>query len=330
MENFQNDKFDDIHEDIHLSEKRYGSKSWKIYETEIMPEIFKEYLNINEFIFQEKEDDDNKIVNVVTNRQELRKKVTELFSKSFIDLKKAGQINGWNYRRNKIVRDWKNKLEYLYVVNYYFMFELKKKESKLSWILIVISSICSFLTVSNTNDLIFGYLVTYCLSFLSITTALIAAFIKKENFVERIKNMDRYTQKIGKINTEIGEVLNSKPWNRITFEAFNDKYKEEIVNLFSYPPPISPIEFKNTVFKLTKYHTELINDTFPWFQLDKVGDIEYYKMTPWGKQVLNSYYNYEYRNFIKKCLCSRCCNNDNKNLFMNYINYNKNLIRAKK
>ena len=37
--------------------------------------------------------------------------------------------------------------------------------------------------------------------------------MKKENFVERIKEMDRYIQKVGHIHIEIDNILQCKPWN---------------------------------------------------------------------------------------------------------------------
>ena len=95
--------------------------------------------------------------------------------------------------------------------------------------------------------------------------------------------MDRYTQKVGQVCTELTSIMNSKPWNRMEYSSFIDKYKEQITSLFSFPPPISPKEFKETVYKLTIYHPELIRETFPWFKKVKVGKIELYEMTDWEK-----------------------------------------------
>ena len=105
-----------------FGEKRFSSNSWKKFENEQTKQLFKNYLNINDFIDIEKDQIQN-----ITDKQETNSKINNLFSKSFVDLKQGSTINGWNYRRNKNIEDRKNNLAFLYVVNYYFMFELKKK-----------------------------------------------------------------------------------------------------------------------------------------------------------------------------------------------------------
>jgi hypothetical protein len=206
------------------------------------------------------------------------------------------------------------------------MFHLKKRESGWSWILIVFSSICSVLTIIHTDIIILKSFVSYLLSVLAIMTSLIAAYVKKENYVERIKNMDRYTQKVGQVCTELTGIMDSKPWNRMKYTVFIDKYKEQITALFSFPPPISPVEFKKTVYKLTKYHPELITEKYPWFRKVTVGKLEYYEMTDWGKNILDSYYEYKYdKCYMKIFLCT--CNNPHKNSKFYYPNkYNSDLL----
>lgn len=303
--------------------ENFGSKSWQKYCNITCPELFNKFLNVDDF----KKSNDEKIKDKVFKKQENNKKLSDLFTKSFIELKKANQLNGWNFQRTKNVIEWRDQLEYSYAVNYYFMFHLKKRESVWSWILIVLSSICSVLTIIQTDILILRALVSYFLSLLAITTSLIAAYIKKENYVERIKNMDRYTQKVGQVCTELTNIMESKPWNRMEYDSFLDKYKEQITALFSFPPPISPIEFKKTVYKLTKYHPELINETFPWYRKVKVGKLEYFEMTDWGKNILDSYYEYKYSKCYKRFFCC-ICKNPHKNSKFYYPNqYNFGLLK---
>ena len=45
--------------------------------------------------------------------------------------------------------------------------------------------------------------IKYVVTFFSIITSLIAAYMKKENYVERIKEMDRYIQKVGIIHMQL-------------------------------------------------------------------------------------------------------------------------------
>ena len=206
------------------------------------------------------------------------------------------------------------------------MFHLKKRESGWSWILIVLSSICSILTIIHTDVIFLKFFVSYILSFLAIMTSLIAAYIKKENYVERIKNMDRYTQKVGQVCTELTNIMDSKPWNRMKYSAFIDKYKDQITALFSFPPPISPVEFKKTVYKLTKYHPELIREKYPWFRKVTVGKLEYYEMTDWGKNILNSYYQYKYDKCYIKLFTCVCSNPHQKSKFYWPNRYNSELL----
>ena len=74
--------------------------------------------------------------------------------------------------------------------------------------------------------------------------------------------------------------------------AFIDKYQNETTALLAAPPPMSPYEFKSTVYQLTKYYPELIINTFPWYVKKKFGDVEYYEMTDWGEKILLSYNRY--------------------------------------
>ena len=152
--------------------------------------------------------------------------------------------------------------------------------------------------------------------------------MKKENYVERIKEMDRYIQKINKVQTELNFILNEKPWNRISFDNFKEKYEEEIITMFSYPPPISPKEFKLAVYKITRFHSELINNTYPWYSIKKIGDIEVFEMTGWGRQIVISYHNYIYYNNFLKFICCACKIPNTK--FNNYKKYNDQLFYQKK
>jgi hypothetical protein len=309
--------------DDEQNNENFGSKSWQKYVNKTCPELFEKFLDISDFT--KIADDKNK--DKVFKKQESNKKLSDLFTKSYIDLKQSNQINGWNFQRTKNVICWRDQLEYSYVVNYYFMFHLKKRESVWSWVLIVFSSFCSVLTLIYTDIIFLKFVVSYGLSLLAIMTSLIAAFIKKENYVERIKNMDRYTQKVGQVCTELTGIMDSKPWNRMSYVAFIDKYKDQITALFSFPPPISPIEFKKTVYKLTKYHPELIREKFPWFRKVTVGKLEYFEMTDWGKNILDSYYLYKYDKCYRRICCCICENPHKHSKFYDPISYNAELLK---
>ena len=311
-----------------LSDKIYGSTSWKKYVNETSPSLIQNLLDSEKYtnITYEK---NTKEVDNLNNQQELNLKISDMFTNAYCKLKISSQINGWDYRRTEIARNWKNELSYLYSVNYYFMFSLKRRESKWSWILIVLSSVCSVLTIVNTNDVFIFELVRYTLSILALCTSLIAAFIKKENYVDRIKELDRYTQKVGKINTEINNVIKQKPWNRMEYSAFTDKYLNETNALLSAPPPMSPLEFKITVYNLTKYYPEIIVNIYPWYIKKKFGNVEYYEMTDWGERILISYSQFKICYCCKKlCICNPCCTSDNSNIFRRHKQHNDCILHT--
>ena len=312
-----------------LSDKIYGSTSWKKYVNETSPHLMNKLLDVSRYS-SINYDSNTTAIDDLNNQQERNNKISQMFTKAYCDLKISSQINGWNYRRTEIARKWYNELAYLYQVNYYFMFHLKGRESKWSWILIVFSSICSILTIINSNQIYIQEIVKYTLSFLAICTSLVAAFIKKENYVERIKDLDRYTQKVGKVYTEIENVIQQKPWNRVNYSSFIDKYSNETNALLSAPPPLSPLEFKNTVYNLTKYYPELIVNTFPWYIKKKFGNVEYFEMTDWGERILQSYNQFQYcycKTFHLCCFKSNCCL-DNNNIFLRHKHYNECIIHT--
>ena len=118
------------------------------------------------------------------------------------------------------------------------------------------------------------------------------------------------------------------------YSAFIDKYQNETNALLSAPPPMSPFEFKTTVYHLTKYYPELIVNTFPWYIKKKFGDIEYYEMTDWGERILHSYNQFKCCGlYSKKLSCiSSCCRNitcnDDQNIFLRHKHYNDIILHT--
>ena len=95
-------------------------------------------------------------------------------------------------------------LEYQYTVNWYFLYELKRLEGRWSWLVIVCSSlttVLALLELEDAKDL--SYYLRGVASGCSMLTTLMAAWLKKSNYVERIKNADRYIQSVKKVSTEV-------------------------------------------------------------------------------------------------------------------------------
>ena len=287
-----------------LNNRIYSDSDWKTYINKTGPELFDKLLSSSTFFNESIDISSGKHYQDVELIQDNHKKLRDLYTKSYINLKKSGLINGWDYKRTEVARNWKNELKYMYTVNNYFMHQLKKREGLWSWILIVISSIVSVVSILVFDDLFIKLLIQYSVTFMSVLTALIAAYIKKENYVERIKELDRYTQKVGKITTSIEYVINQKPWNRQDYDNFKERFQNEVTALLSTPPPMSPIELKNTVYDLTKTHPENLLNTYPWYKLKMYQTMPYYAMTEYGRDILESHWS---DNYCRKIGIYVCC-----------------------
>ena len=283
------------------------------FERNVAPKLFKTFLEAEEFL-SKKADTTSETDGALKKDQEYYDKIVQTYTNSFTGLKKSLEINGWNTQKTEIIKTWKKQLDYRYIVNYYIMYFLKQREASWSWSLIILSSISSVLTIVEVANPVIKYGITYLLTVLAFATTLIAAYMKKQNYVERIKEMDRYTQRVGKTSTELNNILDYKPWNRPPYDQFKDKHLNDINDIFSFPPPISPIEFKITVYNLTRHYPELISNMWPWFEERDNGEFKYFHMTDWGKHILVSYRKYRYGKLARiflyllycKCFCFIC------------------------
>jgi len=319
----------------------YPLGAWSRHLDKSLPDLFKNSFDLENYKKMIDLSDVSQI-NILKKEEEKKLEINKNYMKQFKEMKKSHEVNGWSYVKTEKVRQWQQELCFNWLINYNFMYYLKRRESSWSWYLIVISTLCSTLTlldIANFNILNF---IKYVVTFFSIITSLIAAYMKKENYVERIKEMDRYIQKVGVIHMEIQGILQAKPWNRMEYEQFSEKYYNEIVQLFSTTPPMSPEEFKVTIYNLTVHNPELIFEQSPWYELKKIGDLEYYHMTAYGKEVILSHRANLYRinrvrwiiSGLYKCFfysnCSRCCSyyqNYHSYNFLNYIQYNNRIIQ---
>ena len=264
--------------------------------------------------------------------------INQLLNDTYIAMEKAEELNGWSSRKKKGILEWKNLIEFQFTVNWFFVYDLKKKEGWWSWLIIVISTITSTLSLVRPSDMYAKYLAEWFLSFFSIITTLVAAWLKKQNYVDRIKNIDRYIQKLSKLNVEIEYALTKPPWERKPYEKFIEIYETEIVQLLSSPPPMAPEEFKTAVWQLTRFYPELVKDTYPWYSKTDDG---VYIMTEWGENILKTYDAVYYSSFCRKifscyyctckCFSSRlmCCCQEESNYITNLYKVGSETAKTK-
>ena len=151
---------------------------------------------------------------------------------------------------------------------------------------------------------------------------LIAAWIKKQQYVERINNVDRYLQKLNKLCEELDIQLILMPIDRIPYDKFREAYLPLITEYLASNPLISPTEWKESVYQITKYYPEIIapdnideNKLWPWFGLAERGGVEYRPVTKFGGSVLKTYEKLHNKTFIQKYLCCCCYNRENLSIF---------------
>ena len=187
-------------------------------------------------------------------------------------------INGWTKQNQTYFRYCLHRLKYYRIINNFFFFELKKTEGHLSWSIIVLSSFSSVLSLVNTNENIFPnsiVLIKWGLVLLTLLTTLIGSYIKKQQFIDRINNIDRYLQQLNHCVEELNITFILEPNKRESYDEFCKKYIPLIKNLSVSPASFSPSEWKRTVYIITKHYPELIHVDgsneellWPWFYME--------------------------------------------------------------
>ena len=150
--------------------------------------------------------------------------------------------------------------------------------------------------------------------------------MKKQKYVDRINNCDRYLNKIGSVIDNLEMVLIQDPNDRITYLEFKDKHMNKIKELVS-TPPMSPSEQKYCVFQITVNYPEIIspdNDVdyklWPWFGISGNG-LEKMYITNYGESVIRSFIR-EQRSVCCSMRCFfSCCFKGETFLVKKYYDY---------
>jgi len=214
-------------------------------------------------------------------------------------------INGWTKQNQTYFRYCLHRLKYYRIINNFFFFELKKIEGQLSWAIIVLSSLSSVLSLVNTNENIFPnsiVLIKWGLVLLTLFTTLIGSYIKKQQFIDRINNIDRYLQQLNHCVEELNITFILEPNKRESYDEFCKKYIPLIKNLSVSPASFSPSDWKRTVYIITKHYPELIHVDgsneellWPWFYMEDNETINKFPpnkrraKSEFGEKILASY-----------------------------------------
>ena len=125
----------------------------------------------------------------------------------------------------------------------------------------------------------------------TLITTLIGAFIKKQQFIDKINIIDRYLQQLNQTIEDLNITAIIEPDKRDSYDEFCKKYIPIIKNLSVSPASFSPKEWKQIVYTITTYYPELIygdgsiqERLWPWFHMNNTRD-----ESNFGKIVIESY-----------------------------------------
>ena len=181
----------------------------------------------------------------------------------------------------------------------------------MSWLIIVFSTFASTLSLFQYGDdernINLEILVKISITIFTLFTTLISAWMKKQNYVENISELSKYSLKINELKGNVSSILREPIKNRISYKEFIDLYKDNIINCISVRPLISPNDWKETIYIISRYYPELAAYEYPW---NKIPD--------YGLNAMNTYKNIKYQglwNKIRYCYFfkSRCMWNGSEN-----------------
>ncbi len=192
-------------------------------------------------------------INVNNNEQHPQKNAEEIQNteekQNENNKEKVTTINGWTKQNQTYFQFCLHRLKYYRIINNFFFFELKKREGRLSWAIIVLSSFSSVLSLINTDNNIFPHSIAaikWALVIITLIITLIGSYIKKQQFIDRINNIDRYMQQLNQVVEELNITFILEPNKRESYEEFCKKYIPLIKNLSISPASFSPTEWKRT------------------------------------------------------------------------------------
>lgn len=247
-----------------------------------------------------------------------------LFDEEIKDFLSSDEKEQWSelkrYRFQKCL--WK--LKYNRIISLFYLDTLRRREQRWSWMIIVISTITSGLTIANNVDKEpinhYNTGVNILLTVSSMTTSLIAAWIKKQMFIEKINEIDKYLININSLCEDLDIQLSLLNSDRTSYIDFKKKYIPEITKFLTTNPIIPPIEWKNCIREITVNFPEILNldnsednKLWPWY-----GDLIFHE----DDDKIHTRYPTHFMKYFKRTnkdkLKSSCCGG---NKFKSRYNY---------
>ena len=131
--------------------------------------------------------------------------------------------------------------------------------------IIVISTLTSGLTVANNVDKSnapienYNTYVNIMLTVSSMSTSLIAAWIKKQMFIEKIDEISKYLNELNALCEELEIQLSLLNNDRLNYSDFKKQYIPRLAQYLITNPIIPPLEWKRCIREITLDYPELLN-----------------------------------------------------------------------
>ena len=175
------------------------------------------------------------------------------------------------------VKGWYNELSFYSRVFQFFGESIKEKESMFGWWIILISTFSSFITLvtldpfslDDSHSKIYDWSKNIGLSLLSVTTTLIASWVKKKGYVSRIQAIDKRISKLEKFIGELDYQYRLVPTcKRQDYCKFITDVRQDYNELSIYTHLIQPSEFAYIVYLITRFHAPTVKGQWPWYNTD--------------------------------------------------------------
>ena len=185
--------------------------------------------------------------------------------------------DGWTDLKRYSFQKCLWKLKYNRIISSFYLDNMKHSEQQMSWMIVVISTLTSGLTVANnvegenTNITNYNTYINILLTVSSMGTSLIAAWIKKQMFIEKINGIDKFLIDLNALCEDLEIQLSLLNDDRLKYDEFKKKYIPQMTQYLTKNPIIPPNEWKKCIKEITIDYPELLN----------IDDSEDNKMWPW-------------------------------------------------
>ena len=124
------------------------------------------------------------------------------------------------------------------LVYHFYFFKLKKIEGYWSWTIIVVSSLSSALSLFQYHQekQVLELIVKVAITIFSLIVTLISAWVKKQNYVERIAEIGKYSIKINKLKNTVNSILEEPIDTRMDYQDFKENIRRILQNISLIDP----------------------------------------------------------------------------------------------